>query len=95
MADGGGLAEERLRVVSKEEQLIFYDRPAKDPAEIVVTLSRPLDAIQIVRPAIRIQAAPAQVLEQAAMEVIGAGLQNHVHHSAQIVAKICGSVSGD
>src|SRR5215831_13437864 len=74
---------ESLRlIISKEEQLVLFDRSAKGHSKHIVAKLVLRLSIQIVLPAVGIQYIVAEKFVSVAMKRVGSRLDRHVYNSA-------------
>src|SRR6185503_765059 len=71
---------------AEEEELVFLDRPAEAPAEIVIAEHRfgNFDRPRLIEKVVGVELVVAQVLEGAAVKLISAAARHDVDRSARI-----------
>ena len=92
---GGGQVEARALIIREEEQLVLPDGTADGAAVLIPALARRGQAVEVVGPLVGVEEIVAQILEQVAVELVGARFQADVDHAAEKLAELRIRIVGD
>src|SRR5262249_11556253 len=82
-------------IVDEKEQLLTHEWSTERCAKHIPAQRRLRKALKIVRPVVSVQCVVSEELEEAAVIVVGSGLDGHTDDAALVIAELSGCVLGD